>query len=190
MNKAKKSFYRQWHLLWFLLFILALLGIGFVLFVHFHDVSKQTSKSQASSASNSSYLPSTGVNNNVNKAPKNQSSSTNTPSSASSTSTTSSQVPFTVQIVNDSASNNYLHVGTLISGTSSGNCNLTASKSNQTTLQLGTSTVHQDVNSYDCGVFNISTNQFPVTGNWQLTLSVNNNGSTVSDSTSINIPSN
>ncbi len=94
---------------------------------------------------------------------------------------------FQVQIVSSSVNNGNLHIGDVVSGTTQGECTLTASQAGQSTLQLATSPVRQDVNDYDCGVFNISTSRFPTSGAWTIVLSVTENGTSASKSVTVNI---
>jgi hypothetical protein len=103
---------------------------------------------------------------------------------------TSSPATFTVQIVSSNVDDNNtnLHIGTMVNNLSEGNCMLTASQTGQATLQLGTSLVRQDVNYYDCGVFNIPTSKFPISGTWNLKLTVTNDGSEASTSSTTVIP--
>lgn len=110
-----------------------------------------------------------------------------TPVPTPSSSATSGSASYTVQIVSANVNNGNLHVGTLVSGTTGGSCILTATQSGQNTLQLGTSSVKQDVNNYDCGVFNIPTSSFPSSGSWKLTLTVTDNGASASGDTTVNI---
>jgi hypothetical protein len=126
-----------------------------------------------------------------NEARKNSSTPATTLDNGSTAPKTSSPAAFTVQIVSSNIDDNdtNLHVGTMVNNTTGGSCTLTASQTGQTTLQLGTSSVQQDVNSYDCGVFNIPTSKFPVSGSWQIKLSVTNNGSEASDTASVIITS-
>lgn len=139
------------------------------------------------------YSPPPKADNNQNNTiktstPLNSSSTTtNSSSSPTNSSTSPSNVNFNVQIVNSNVANNNVHIGTLVNGTTTGNCNLTGYQSGQGTVQLGTSTVRQDVNNYDCGVFNIPTSKFPSNGQWAITLTVTYNGVSKSDSTNVNI---
>ena len=119
----------------------------------------------------------------VSTAPGSPKQSTPTQSSTSNT----TKPTFSVQIVSSVVSNNNLHIGTLVSGTTVGACTLTASQQNQPTITLGTSNVRLDVNNYDCGVFNINTSKFSNSGIWKITLSVNYNGQTATNSVNVTI---
>jgi hypothetical protein len=76
-----------------------------------------------------------------------------------------------VQITGANVQSDNVHIGTMVGGTTTGTCTLTGTREG-TTIQLGTSSVAQSVNSYGCGVYNISPKTFPSSGIWQLTLSV------------------
>lgn len=105
------------------------------------------------------------------------------------TQSSGSNATYSVQITgaNLTSNNTNVHVGTLVSGVTSGSCTLTATQGSQT-VNLQSSNVQQDVNQYDCGVYNIATTQFPSSGSWKLTLTVASNGVSNSDSATVNIP--
>lgn len=96
---------------------------------------------------------------------------------------------FSVQIVSANVNSDNVHVGTLVSGVTSGSCSLIAEQSGQQSITLGSASVRQDVNSYDCGVFNIPTSQFPTHGSWKLTLTVTSDRESATNSTNVTIPS-
>jgi hypothetical protein len=161
---------------------------------HYHEVSR--TKASQNSTNSINYKPAPAADNNANQSRKVSSTPSptlnNTGLGKGSSSTTSSSpsttaASYTVQIVNDNVNNGNLHVGTLVSGTTTGTCVLTASQTGQSTLQLSTSSVSQDVNDYDCGAFNIPTSKFPTTGTWELTLTVSNNGAAASGSANVTI---
>lgn len=161
--------------------LVVLLGIGAGTAWHYYKTDSpaavakktQTSENAPNEARKGSSKPATTLTNGSTAAPA------PTPSAG-----------FTVQIVNAdmNENNSNLHVGTMVNNTTSGSCSLTATQAGQTTLQLGTSSVVQDVNSYDCGVFNIPTSEFPTSGNWLLTLTVTNNGTKASGTATAAIP--
>lgn len=173
-----------------LLLIPAIIVIGLVagvLIRHFYFSPHVTPNK--SSLNNSKYnsTPAPTADNNPNNTRKANTTVTptlenNTPSSSLSTNSGS----FSVQInptVTDNGSN--IHVGTQVFGTTSGTCSLTASQTGQSTLQLGSTSVTQDVNIYDCGVFNIPSSSFPSPGTWKLTLTVTNASGSASGSENI-----
>ena len=132
------------------------------------------------------YSPPASSDNDENNARKGSSSPSSTLDSGS---TAPTQTPsFTVQIISSTVADKNVHVGTMVAGVTEGTCSLTATHPGQSTLQLGTSTVKLDVNSYDCGVFNMPTSTFPSSGQWDLTLTVTkSDGSSSSASAIVNI---
>jgi len=179
---AGKQTSRRWPYWWPLLVVVVLLAIGGWFLWH-KPAHKATATSQTSAKVDLS--PATKADNSANNARK---GSTNAGSTLDSGSSAASQpASFTAQIVSANVNNGNLHVGTQVSGTTTGSCSLTASKEGQTSLQLGSSSVHQDVNTYDCGVFNIATSKFPTGGSWAITLTVTSNGASNSNSVTVNI---
>jgi hypothetical protein len=154
--------------------IAAIIVVGVLasLYVYYHHSPTKTTSNQSLATSENTNSAS-----NSNKTSSSPSSTLDSGSSSSSSPTTT-QPTFTVQIVSATINSGNLHIGTLVSGTSSGTCSLSASQSGQSTLQLATSNVEQNVNSYDCGVFNIPSSTFPTSGNWQLKLTVDSNNVT------------
>jgi len=132
-----------------------------------------------------SYGPSSPSDNTANNQRKNSSSSETTlntnPSAPSAT--------FSAQIVSANVSSGNVHIGTLVSDTTSGTCTLTASQAGQQDITLDTTSVQLDVNNYDCGTLNIPTSKFTASGKWELTLTVSNNGQQTTTTTDITIPS-
>lgn len=171
-----------------LIIVIVVIGLDAGYFIH----NKLTSKTSGSSTSSKSVGSSENAPNNIRKGSSYPQSTldigNNTSSnSKNSSSNTLSNSRFQVQIVSYSVSSGNLHIGDVITGTQKGICTLTANKSGQASLKLGASVVKQDINDYDCGVFNISTNKFPVSGNWTILLTVNNNGASASSSVNVNI---
>ena len=124
-------------------------------------------------------------------SPTTNNSTTNSTSQTNSTKSGGSPpASFTVQIVNNDVYTNnnqtFLHIGDTVTGTTSGACSLTASKSGEAPVTLATSNVKSDVNEYDCGAFNVPFTSFPSTGTWQVMLSVTSNDTTASSS-SVNV---
>lgn len=180
---ARRSTHRKQYLsrpsLLAAVLVLLLVGGAYALY-HQHQSPKPNVSNPKTTSNPVSTKPSSPADNKPNEDRKtgNQASTLD-----SSTDTTAS---FSVKIVSTSVNGGNLHVGNQVFGTTSGSCTLTATKSNQT-LQLATSSVHQDVNSYDCGAFNVSTSKFPSGGSWQLKLSVTADGATASDLATVTI---
>lgn len=86
--------------------------------------------------------------------------------------------------VNANPNGSTIHVGTLVNGTTSGSCTLTVSQTGQQSI-VKTASVQQDVNNYDCGVFNITPTH--AQGQWTITLTVTNNGKQASNSTTVTL---
>ena len=166
----------------FAFIILFVLLAGFLIFKH-HNNSEKT----GNSTTNTRTVASTSNNASTNNARKNATSSSSSLGSGTSNTTSSPNTTFTVQIVSANINNNNIHVGTLVSGVSSGVCTLTANQLGHATLQFGSSAVRQEVNSYDCGVFNIPISSFPSSGVWTLTLTVTGNGASEFGTEKVNI---
>jgi cytoskeletal protein RodZ len=168
-----------------LLIVAAIAVLAILLYRHNHVSDKlQSSKNGDSSIDNNNAKTPSKTSTSPGTTGLTGSDTTNSGSSTTGTNNTSS---FTVQIVSDNVSDNNVHIGTMVSGTSSGSCTLTATQVGQNTLTLGTSSVKQDVNNYDCGIFNVRTSTFPSTGTWKLLLTVTNNGLSSSDSANVTI---
>jgi hypothetical protein len=169
------------------LVIMLAVALGWYMLYHHFSTNSTTTKGEATSASStqkSAGAPA--ASNTLNETRKGSTSPLQTLTTTPPSSTSS----ISVEIVNANINNGNLHVGTLVNGTTNGTCTLTASQSGQPELQLGTSSVHQNVNNYDCGVFNVSTSSFPHSGNWQLTLSVSSGDSQASGNHTVIIPGN
>lgn len=152
---------------------------------YFH--SRQAQKSTAAGSSSIDYSPAPAAENNENDARKGSTSPSSTLSSGDSTATTPA-ASFSVVITGANVQPSNVHIGTQVSGTTSGTCNLTAEKAGQATLNLGSSSVRQNVNTFDCGVYNIATSAFSDSGVWHLVLAVSSNGSTNSGTYDVSIP--
>jgi cytoskeletal protein RodZ len=169
------------------LLIVAVLAVGFLAgwLYNRHTTKTSTGTNQTSSSS------APAADNNQSQASKtSQSGTSSTLSTSESKGSTTTSAPtgsYSVQIVSSSVNNGNLHIGTQVGGITTGDCTLTATKSGQSTLQLGSSAVQQDVNSYDCGVFNVATSKFPGGGSWTITLTVTNDGSTKATSTTVSV---
>jgi hypothetical protein len=170
--------------------ILVILGVCALIYINHHN---RTSKNVSSSAKIDNK-PAPAADNKANNTRKSSPSPSTTLDSGSSTispgSATSNQAPapdFSVEIVNSSVESGNLHVGTMVSGTKSGTCTLTATKAGQSSLQLATSSVTQDVNAYDCGAYNIPTSKFTSNGTWNIILTVQSDGATNSATQSVDI---
>lgn len=166
--------------------ILAVALSAFLLLTQNH---KPINKKSTASSRTYSTKPAPAADNKQSQAVKTGvSTAPGSPNQSAQSSTSNTTKPtFSVQIVSSVVSNNNLHIGTLVSGTTVGACTLTASQQNQPTITLGTSNVRLDVNNYDCGVFNINTSKFSNSGIWKITLSVNYNGQTATNSVNVTI---
>jgi hypothetical protein len=166
-----------------LVIIVALLLGGYL--HHRHDDSLASEKATSTKLHFSAAPP---ADNNPNDSRKTSSTPAPTLSTPTTGSSTTDSASYTVQILNANVNDGNIHIGTQVNGTTTGTCTLTATQSGQSTLQLGSSSVAQDVNSYDCGVFNIPTSKFPSSGNWQLILTVTNNATQASGNYTVAIP--
>ena len=180
----KHSFGRLKLMISLLVVVLIALG-GLLLYRHHESTDKSQSTNKITNHS-LSRLPTNSINGGTSKTNSSTTSGSNDANTGISTSSNNNG-SFTVQITNSTLSNNNVHVGTLISGITSGDCTLTASQAGQSTITLGTSLVAQDVNNYDCGVFNIPSSTFPDSGIWDLLLTVTNSGESSSGSATITI---
>ena len=134
------------------------------------------------------YSPSSPADNKTIEERKNQP----LPSTSAVTSNVSQSAPIqssmVVKITGANVQSSNVHIGTLLSGTTGGTCVLTATQTGQNNLQLGMSNVRLDVNTYDCGVFNVPTTTFTKSGIWHLALTVTNGSDKVTDTYDVTIP--
>jgi hypothetical protein len=128
------------------------------------------------------YSPATSADNSAIEQSKDQPPATASPAAGAAQST------LDVRITGANVAAGNVHVGTLVSGTASGSCTLTAAKAGQQALQLGSSSVKSNVNEYDCGVFNVPTASFPASGTWTLSLQVTNGTGEGSGTYDVTIP--
>jgi cytoskeletal protein RodZ len=189
--RRKNTSSRKKYLLFSTIIIVVALAVGSVVFLHVRQDNKKNNAalSKSSHVNTINYGPSTPSDNTANNDRKASTSPSQTlndqPSSTPSTNSSS----ITATIVNSTVNNGNLHVGTLVNGATDGTCSLTAAQGSQQ-LSLGTANIQQDVNEYDCGVFNIATSKFPSTGAWSLTLTITSDGQQATTSTNVTIPSN
>ncbi len=177
---SKRSRLRSRPLLMGLLVCVIATLVGFGLYRHYHHPNTPGSNTITSTAAPA-------ADNSTSNARKGSSSPSATLDNGASSKPATTTASFSAQIVSANVSGGNLHVGTLVSGTTSGDCSLTATKPGQPTLQLGSSSVQQNVNNYDCGVFNIPTSRFPAGGSWQLLLTVTHNGASSTGSATVSI---
>ena len=148
---------------------------------HYHNSNKKPATAVSVRPQNSiDYTPATSSDNTANENRKNSGSTAPTLNSSGTSSTSGSTAPspapaFSATITNASANTTIksVHVGTLVSGVTSGSCTLTATQSGQSSV-VKSSSVQLDINYYDCGVFNIPFTDFPHSGDWKFTLTVKN----------------
>jgi hypothetical protein len=172
-----------------IVFLALLSGGSYFALQAYHNHTKRNSDSWSTRPVNTvNYSPPSPDDNTANDERKSSSNPATTldngPTQTSSDSTINAQITG----ANLTSNNANVHIGTLVSGTTSGTCTLTASQNGQQTLNLASASVEQDVNQFDCGVFNIPTSQFPATGTWKLTLTVSVGGQQNSSTTSLTIP--
>lgn len=170
----------------FLLPLLVLLiALGIVLDVAVHHHNSQSNQPGATknvkTPNTIDYSPATSGDNSSNEDRKTSGSPSSTLSGGNSSSSA-----FSASMTANNNNGN-VHVGTVVNGTSSGDCVLTASQTGQQTMQLGSSKVSNEGTYYWCGVFNIPTSQFPNSGTWNLTLTVTSNGTTATAHASVTI---
>jgi hypothetical protein len=135
------------------------------------------------------YSPSTKADNQAIENSKNQPLVTPTPAGSPMISApTPSPSNMLVQITGANVQSGNVHVGTLITGATTGSCVLSASKAGQNSTQLGTSDVRLDVSTYDCGVFNVPTSSFSSSGDWQLLLTLTSGTTKVTGTYDVTIP--
>lgn len=91
-----------------------------------------------------------------------------------------------VNVVSNGDGSRVIHAGTIVNGTTTGKCTLTLSQTGQQSV-VRTADVQQNVNTYDCGVFNIATSDLPASGQWKLTLTVAKDGKQASDNATVAI---
>jgi uncharacterized protein YxeA len=187
VNKIKKNS-ASWRnpLLSALLSILVLASIGYGAY-YWHTKNVDNKNSGVAPVNTVNYSKAPSADNNANNQRKGSSTPATTLDNGGSINSSSSSATFTVQIVSSNVNNGNVHIGNIVSGVTTGNCILTASQQGQNTLQLGSSSVHQDINNYDCGVFNIPTSSFTSSGNWQIKLTVTSGSSSASGTSVVTI---
>ncbi len=186
-NRSKKSSQSRRNALFGACLLLVIVAAGAVYAVRRHSAPATDSKQASVRPTNSvDYSAAPKADNNANEGRKSSSTPSTTLNNSSTTTPDTTPTNFTVQMSVSGPNNGNVHVGSLVNGTSTGTCTLTATQSGKAMLQLGTSSVAQDVNAYDCGVFNIPTSRFS-SGTWKLTLTVSNNGTKASDSANVTI---
>lgn len=188
--KVKTRSKWHWKLLLPLLVLVLALGLG-AWFVKSHE-NKITATSKSTNTTNTGkgsidYSPATPADNAANESRKSSSSGSETLNSSGSTKSNGLSVTIlNASVISDSGGNKLVHIGNIVSGTSTGVCTLTASKSGQPDVN-DTASVQLDGNNYDCGVFNTPVSKFPSSGTWLLTLTVTSGGSAGSATKSITI---
>jgi len=130
------------------------------------------------------YHPGTKEDNATSDSRKGSSNPADTLDNGSSSTDSSNTLGVTIVSANSNSTN--VHIGTLVSGATSGTCTLTASQSGQQDIVLSAS-IQRDVNSYDCGVFNIATTTFTNTGTWNFTLKVTDGTHQATGSTTLTV---
>jgi len=166
-----------------------LLGGG-AAFAYYH--SQPSHKSTTRPVNSTSYAkpnPQDSNASNNNKTGSNSTTLNNTPSTTSKGATspaTTQTSNLSVKIVSLINNGSLVHVGTIVGGSTSGNCTLTGTKGTQT-VNLGSTPVVSSNNTTSCGVFNVPLSSFPSTGTWNLTVTLQNNGSSASDSGTVSI---
>lgn len=180
-KKVKNRLWKRTGLLFIIVVLLALVGGSIGIYHHYHYKNKNAAKAVLTSTQYSAAPPADNI-------PNNERKSSSTPSPTLNGNPTSSSSSQTVTVsINPVVNNGNVHVGTLVNGTTTGSCSLTAYQAGQATLQLGSSNVASDVNEYDCGVFNIATSKFPTSGTWSLTLTVSTDSTNASGSANITL---
>ena len=185
-KKRQKSRYKLWTA--GSIILLAILGL--VIYSAVSNQSAPNSRATTSDTKSSGGInlsPASPSDNNANNKRKLESNTNNSGTlssngSGSATgksagSQTSSSSSFSVDITRVTVDNGTQHVqvGNVITGATSGGCTVIASKNGEPNI-TSTSQISLNVNTYTCGVFNMPFSQFPATGKWSITLTVNSNG--------------
>jgi cytoskeletal protein RodZ len=191
VTKRRDTSSRKKYLLFSVLIVVAALVVGGGVILHVRQDNRKSNAalSKSSHVNTVNYGPSTPSDNTANNNRKASTSPSNTLNDQSSSSPSTNSSSITATIVSSTVSNDNLHVGTMVSGATSGTCSLSATQGSQQ-ISLATANVQQDVNEYDCGVFNIATSKFPSTGAWVLTLTVTSGGQQSTASANVTITSN
>lgn len=170
---------------WFYLACAAVLVIVATLYLHhrFTDGKITPALTQAQS-DKIDYSPGTKADNESNNSRKSSSSPTSTLDNPTSSPNTGN---FSVTITRASldSSQQNLQIATLVNGITTGTCNLKVAQSGQATLTRSEDLILQ-VNAYVCPVINIPLSSFPNRGKWDVSMSVESNGKTVSSDWSAN----
>jgi cytoskeletal protein RodZ len=186
-NRKKKSFFSLKKLISAIIIVL-IIGAGFY-YVSNHNKNKTTAvagstNTNASLVKHSSqpYPAPTTQDTAANDARKADPSSAATTLDNGSTATTSTTSPSSVSVLVTRASvvSGALEVGTQVSGATAGTCTLTATQSGASPVTKSNAVVAQN-NAYVCPVFSLPTSDFPNQGSWDVSVSVNDNGSTASN---------
>lgn len=166
--------------------IAAIVGVCIVAGVALHYRSNQSGTTKPNT--NIDYSPANSADNKTSEDQKDQSLPTPTPTGKPDVTPAPTSSAITAQITGANIQAGNVHVGTLVSGTTAGNCVLTAAKDGQSTVQLGSSNVRLNVNEYDCGVYNVPTSSFASSGMWRLTLTLTSGSDKVSGTYDVAIP--
>jgi hypothetical protein len=175
-NKTSNHFAR-WATIVFLVLVL---GGGVAYYYHDHHTKKVASSNTVNLVNTINYSPSTSQDNANNTRKDNGlvTQTLNSPSSTNSTTTSPTNTQgITVTITRASISSNNLQVATLIGNASAGTCTLTLSQNGQESITQ-TESVQQQTNSYICPVYSVPLSNFPNQGQWNVSVSVTDNGST------------
>ena len=153
--------------------------IGLAFYWHNHrSNSKSVMQTAVQTGRKINYSPTTKADNAANNSRK---SSSSTPSTTLENyqpppNTGSFQISITRAGLDASGQN--LQVASLIYGVSSGTCTLNVHKDGQPTVTRSEAVAFQ-VNSYVCPVITIPVSQFPVRGDWNVSMTVESAGTTV-----------
>jgi len=151
------------------LFVLAI-GCGYILYVRQHKQTQSTvsTTTQARPQNTVDYSPGTPEDNKASDKAKDTNTSDGT---LDDTRYESADYSVTITGANVDNSQKVVRVGTLVDGTDSGSCKLTISKPGQRDV-TATNNVSLQGNTYSCPVFAIPFSEFPVSGEWSVSVAV------------------
>lgn len=167
---------------WYFALPIVLLVIAGVAYFAYRHYSAKHIASDTKPYHTTTYAPASPGDNTANNERKSSPNPAQTLDNGPTASTTPAS--FYVKILSANVSSTNVHVGSLVSGVTTGTCTLTATKSGAQTVTV-TANVQQDVNNYDCGALNIPTSNFSTSGTWTLTLTVTNGSQHTSDTRTI-----
>ncbi|MDL2341615.1 MAG: hypothetical protein QFB87_00865 [Patescibacteria group bacterium] len=114
------------------------------------------------------------------KADNNAADQRKTPEAVVTPTPTKQELVATITRASVDSSSHEVYVGTLVTGSTTGDCAITASQVGQPDV-IKKSSIRYTSNAYDCGTLQLSFDDFPNSGEWSIKLTVTSGGSVASN---------